>query len=534
MGVPCTKSFHSKPPNFQRSSPHKISLCSLNQFPFFFLPFFEDVNDFYTISEKISGYGAYGTVRKGFNKYFKGSKLAIKTIPKKKLNTEKRKRNMERELEILKVIEHPNLVSFNEYFEDVENVHIVTEYLNGEDLLSYTIKKGKTCLPEEEIAEVVKQIIEATIYLHENNIVHRDLKPENFLFANLNSNFIKIIDFGLSTYISEQDEMNPEEISFVGTPYYIAPEIINRNCNDLRQCDVWSIGIILFFFAVGYHPFSGSKKEEILSNIINGKLEFEEEYWKDKSEELRDLITRLLEFEPNERIGLKEALSHSFFKKKNDDGNEQLIEEKTSEFIDYMFSICWNEEENTTPNNWIDNYQFRKIILLTYIKFMNPEEENFSLGVKIFQYLDSKNKGYIKSEDFNNAIKNLGINISSKTISKIIRKINKPLGFIGNEISYHNFMIYYCAFYNKMSEQSINDLFSYFYKNESENYIDSENLDDIPRMKRRVYFPGEENVDEIEICSLKMENFKEILIAFQEKNYLGSGIFTSEKGLSIK
>lgn len=533
MGIVCAKSLPSKPPNFKRSSLPKISLCSLNRFPMF-LPFFEDVLDFYSISNKISGYGAYGTVRKGFNKHFNGSELAIKTIPKKKLDTEKRKRNMERELEILKVIEHPNLVSFNEYFEDTENVHIVTEYLHGEDLLTYTVKKGKACLPEEEIAEVVKQIIEATIYLHEHNIVHRDLKPENFLFANLSSNFIKIIDFGLSTYISEIDEMNPEEISFVGTPYYIAPEVINKNCNDLRQCDVWSIGIILFFFAVGYHPFSGSKREDILANIIHGKLEFEEEFWKNKSEELRDLITRLLEFDPNERIGLKDALNHSFFKKISDDGNVQLIEEKTNDFIDYMSSICWNEEEQLTSNNWIDNYEFRKNILLTYIKFMNPEQENFSLGVKIFQYLDSKNKGFINFADFAIAIKNLSINISAKTISKIISKINKPLGFVGDEVSYHNFMIYYCAFYNKMSEQSITDLFSYFYKEQSENFIDSENLNENPRTKRRVYLPGEENVDENELCSLKMENFKEILDAFQQKNYSGSGIFNSEKALSIK
>lgn len=107
-------------------------------------------------------------------------------------------------------------------------------------------------------------------HLHDRGIVHRDLKPENFLMDDTTENAeVKLIDFGLSKRFSEQSEVERMH-TVVGTPYYVAPEVLKGNYN--KQCDIWSLGVILFVFLCGYPPFEGDNNKEIFRNVIKQQL----------------------------------------------------------------------------------------------------------------------------------------------------------------------------------------------------------------------------------------------------------------------
>ncbi len=138
----------------------------------------------------------------------------------------------------------------------------------------------------------MRKILSAVKHLHEHGICHRDLKPENFLFSDKTVDAeIKLIDFGLSKRFGAIVESDPSEKmhTIVGTPYYVAPEVLKGNYDF--ECDVWSLGVILFIMLCGYPPFEGDNNKEIFKNVLKQKLEFDPEDWSSISEEAKDLIS---------------------------------------------------------------------------------------------------------------------------------------------------------------------------------------------------------------------------------------------------
>lgn len=126
-------------------------------------------------------------------------------------------------MDILKAILHPNIMQIFKFYEDKKNFYIITEFSTGGDLFDKVIEKG--FLSETEGAGIMKQLISSLIYIHKNNIVHSDLKPENILLDTKKDNVIKIIDWGTGCFYTNSYKMTV----FIGTPYYIEPEIINKN-----------------------------------------------------------------------------------------------------------------------------------------------------------------------------------------------------------------------------------------------------------------------------------------------------------------
>ena len=155
--------------------------------------------------------------------------VAIKTI--KKSSTLIKADLLLREIDILKSIDHPNIIKFYEYFEDLDNIYIVMEYCSGGELFDRILEsKG---LSELDASKYMKKLLAAVNHLHLSGICHRDLKPQNFLFENdLPDAELKLIDFGLSNKFSLSKQMS----TFVGTPYYLAPEILNGSY-DIK-CDL--------------------------------------------------------------------------------------------------------------------------------------------------------------------------------------------------------------------------------------------------------------------------------------------------------
>jgi calcium-dependent protein kinase len=126
-------------------------------------------------------------------------------------------------------------------------------------------------MSEEDAAYIIKQLLSAITYCHCRGVVHRDLKPENILIESISSNGkinIKVIDFGTALFVAP----NTKLVGTLGTPYYIAPEVIRGDYNE--KCDIWSIGVILYILLSGHAPFNGDNEKEIMDNVERGEYSF--------------------------------------------------------------------------------------------------------------------------------------------------------------------------------------------------------------------------------------------------------------------
>ena len=235
------------------------------------------------------------------------NKYAVKSILRESMK--KDVGMLESEINILKELDHPNIVRFYETYIDYKYIHIVMQMCTGGELFDRIVKLEK--FTEKDAAEIMQKILSAVQHLHEHKICHRDLKPENFLFKNENENAeIKIIDFGLSKKFSKHEQ---DMTTIVGTPFYVAPEVLSGKYD--KEWDVWSWGVILFVLLCGYPPFDGESNKDIFRAIIKSKLEFDEEEWTGISEEAKDLISQMLEKDATKRIKISSALTHDWFKK---------------------------------------------------------------------------------------------------------------------------------------------------------------------------------------------------------------------------
>lgn len=213
--------------------------------------------------------------------------FAIKTILKERVKD--KSYLLKRELDILKSLDHPNIIKFYEIYHDERYIHYVTEYCSGGDLFQYVMQKSQ--LDEVESASIMFQLFSAVNYVHSKNIIHRDLKPENILFRSKDPDSeIKIIDFGLSRQFTrstiKEKGSNP---SVVGTPLYVAPEVINEVMYE-KECDCWSLGVIMYILLSGREPFYAGSLNEVYTKIRQGKYDFSDEEWQQVSKEAKDLI----------------------------------------------------------------------------------------------------------------------------------------------------------------------------------------------------------------------------------------------------
>ncbi|EAK88852.1 calcium/calmodulin dependent protein kinase with a kinas domain and 4 calmodulin-like EF hands [Cryptosporidium parvum Iowa II] len=263
----------------------------------------------YIIDSGRIGKGTYGSVKSGTNR-LTGCIRAIKTIP---LTRVEALDNFMKEINILKNLDHPNIVKLYETYQDKENIYLVMELCSGGELFDRIISQGS--FDEIYAANLMKQVLSTICYCHDHGIVHRDLKPENFLFLNKNYNApLKIIDFGLAARVNNEDtSLNTR----AGTPYYVAPEVLQGKYD--KQCDMWSLGVILYILLCGYPPFHGSNDSIILHKVQKGVYAFKEEDWKHVSFLAIDLIRKLLTYNPSERITARDALNHPWITRFADD-----------------------------------------------------------------------------------------------------------------------------------------------------------------------------------------------------------------------
>lgn len=176
--------------------------------------------------------------------------VAVKLFEKKKLEKTYASQNnnhlriflsIENEINILRSLDHENIVKLKEVYENKTFIHLVLEELKGGDLLQRVVDKKKEPLKEDESKHIIKQLADAVHYIHERNIMHRDLKLDNILFLQANEMNIKLADFGLAEYCQKKEFL----FTKCGTPGFVAPELFAQNKYD-KKCDIFSIGVILF------------------------------------------------------------------------------------------------------------------------------------------------------------------------------------------------------------------------------------------------------------------------------------------------
>jgi len=255
----------------------------------------ENFKDTYT-KKHVLGRGSFATVYLAERKR-DGEKVAIKILMKKSLSAENESK-IRKEIDIMKQASHTNVVSLIDVYQSKHKIQIVLELCTGGHLLERLGKRKH--YNEVEAANVIKQLALACKHMHQVGVVHRDLKPENILYATEREDSpIKITDFGLSTHVSnawEATMMTP-----CGTPAYVAPEVILRRGYHC-ECDLWSIGVILYLLVSGFPPFYGSNLKKLLRRVTKASYDFRPAPFKSCSDEVKDVIKGLLKLDPKERL----------------------------------------------------------------------------------------------------------------------------------------------------------------------------------------------------------------------------------------
>lgn len=265
---------------------------------------------FYEMGEEL-GSGQFAIVRKCKEKS-SGSEYAAKFIKKRRLSSSRRgvsREEIEREITILREIQHSNIITLHDIFENKTDVILILELVSGGELFDFLAEKES--LTEEEATQFLKQILDGVHYLHSKRIAHFDLKPENIMLLDKNvpNPRIKLIDFGIAHQIKAGNEFK----NIFGTPEFVAPEIVNYEPLGL-EADMWSIGVITYILLSGASPFLGETKQETLTNISGVNYDFDEEYFSNTSELAKDFIRRLLVKDPKKRMTIDDSLQHPWIK----------------------------------------------------------------------------------------------------------------------------------------------------------------------------------------------------------------------------
>jgi len=232
--------------------------------------------------------------------------MALKIIDKKSLRREEQAFLMT-EVEILVQAKHENVIRLTELYETPRMLFLVMELVTGGELFQRIIKQKS--YSEADAQVVMRQIFSGVAYLHSRGIVHRDLKPENVLLASdAPDAAIKIADFGLSHIIERTADQHGLK-TMCGSPEYVAPEVLKGKGYGV-EVDNWSCGVILFVMLCGHYPFQDEVQSNLWLKITHARYDFNHRAWAKISVEAKDLITKLLVLDPQQRLTAAQALEH--------------------------------------------------------------------------------------------------------------------------------------------------------------------------------------------------------------------------------
>ncbi|KAH6817407.1 SOS3-interacting protein 3 [Perilla frutescens var. frutescens] len=253
---------------------------------------------------RLLGQGTFAKVYVGRNLQTNIS-VAMKVVGKEKVIRVGMMEQVKREISVMKMVHHPNIVELHEVMASKSKIYFAMELVRGGELFT-KITKGR--LREEAARNYFQQLISAIDFCHSRGVYHRDLKPENLLLDDEGN--LKVTDFGLSA-LSEHLRQDGLLHTTCGTPAYVAPEVIGKKGYDGAKADIWSCGVILYVLLAGYLPFQDDNIVSLYRKIYRGDFKFPA--W--LSSESRKIISRMLDPNPDTRISIAKIMSSSWFKK---------------------------------------------------------------------------------------------------------------------------------------------------------------------------------------------------------------------------
>ncbi|OHT02504.1 CAMK family protein kinase [Tritrichomonas foetus] len=255
----------------------------------------------YTIENRM-GSGGFAVVYSG-EELPSHRPIAIKCIPKTRIQDPRVKEKLISEVEIHRSLHHPNVVEFRGVFQDDNYVYILLELCPNGTVLDQ-LKKHMP-FDEETAANVARQVLEALVYLHKKRVIHRDLKLQNFLLGD--DNILKVADFGLSAQLEDDDD---KRMTICGTPGYLSPEVIDHQDGQTYSVDIWATGVCTFLMLTGRQPFQSKDKHQTYRKIKQVNYR-----WPDEpkiSDIARNFVDSALQRDPSLRPNAEALLQHPF------------------------------------------------------------------------------------------------------------------------------------------------------------------------------------------------------------------------------
>ncbi len=413
------------------------------------------IDENYLIS-KVIGEGGYGSVIKVVHKNT-GQVRAMKIISKDNLRPGYTELEIFREINILKKLEHPNIMKLFEFYSDDDSFYLINEFCSEGDLSEKLAKVGR--FNEKIVKLLMFQIFSAVLYLHSNNVIHGDLKLENVMVDNIDfhenndhkeldirkkpllkslsfissykeemyiekekskennnikpnyeyvKNFeLKLIDFGAAKIFTKYKKQFEDT---VGTLVYCSPEVLKNNYDS--KCDIWACGVIMYILLSGEIPFAGDNETEIMKSIMNKKVSFDSSFFNNVSEEAKDLIQKCLIYNKSKRYNAKEALDHPFFKI-DIDVNNLFQEDLTVEINQVLVRM----------KNFSTKSKFHQAILV-FLAY-NYAGKRLTQKLKyIFFYINKSMDGRIKPKELLNVYQENKMRITKDEVMKIIKSVD--------------------------------------------------------------------------------------------------------------
>ncbi|KAF0022298.1 hypothetical protein F2P81_025446 [Scophthalmus maximus] len=309
-------------------------------------------------------------------------KVAVKIVNREKLS-ESVLMKVEREIAILKLIEHPHVLKLHDVYENKKYLYLVLEHVSGGELFDYLVKKGR--LTPKEARKFFRQIISALDFCHSHSICHRDLKPENLLLDEKNN--IRIADFGMASLQVGESLLETS----CGSPHYACPEVIRGEKYDGRKADAWSCGVILFALLVGALPFDDDNLRNLLEKVKLGVFHMPHFIPPD----CQNLLRGMIEVDAGKRMTLEQIQKHTWYLAgKNEPEPEQPVPRKVAirtlaaaeeidpDVLESMHSLgCFRDKDKLTKDLLSEDDNQEKMIyfLLLDRKERYPSQEDQNL-----------------------------------------------------------------------------------------------------------------------------------------------------------
>lgn len=404
--------------------------------------FFRNIQKYYNIGKVINS-GTFGKVRTCQKKWDNTNKIfAVKSIPKNQCESD-----ILNEIKALINLDHPNIMKFYEYYVDDLHYHLVTEFCSGGDLIDKFNKKHP--IEESKAARIIWKLLSAVAYCHSKGVVHRDIKPENILLENeeaFENCEIKLIDFNFSATLKKDQNLLSTTL---GTPYYMAPEVI-IGCYD-ELCDIWSIGIVAYFILCGNPPFYDSNNNlvDIYNMILNKDPSFSEEIWENISEDGKDFIRQCLNKDPSKRPTAKKLFDHNWFAEARS-LKSKAIGTKIWEFKSKLSNL----------RHFAYPQKLNKLFLKCILDNVMTSHETKELK-RIFNFLDLANTGYIGIDELAFGFQQAKISISTQELKAIISQcsIKDPTA---STLEYSDFILGIFDIENYLNKIILKNVFDVF------------------------------------------------------------------------